>query len=140
MQARERLVERIRRGYRALGPGAHRDVAAMLGDEGDAGGWVVRDVVERGREWRTREVAAMDLFAGLPAHWELIGVDVERWLETESRLLVQGHYRSRPRASGSRWHVERSPFAHVWRFRDGRVDSVYSYLEGVELRRLPAAG
>ncbi|HSL95650.1 MAG TPA: hypothetical protein VLA35_07020, partial [Thermoleophilia bacterium] len=122
MRERSDTLERIRRGYRALGLGANRDVAAMFEDDGDAssaldgdassalfpdassthgaesregadcgapGGapypyrredaeWVVFDVIN-GQPWATRDLVALDLFGGLPPHWDLVGVDVEHW-------------------------------------------------------------
>ncbi len=172
-------LDKIRRGYRALGLGAHRDVVAMFEDDGDAAGphngegsereargapgcgapygrgggeWAVFDLID-GRPWATRDLVALDLFGGLPSHWDLVGVDVERWqcgpwrrfaglgpaIDGVASLVVGGHYRARPRAPDCRWHVERVPFLHIWRLAGARVESVYSFLDGVELRRLPAA-
>ncbi|RPI29957.1 MAG: hypothetical protein EHM52_04070 [Actinomycetota bacterium] len=187
MRERSDTLERIRRGYRALGLGANRDVAAMFEDDGDAssaldgdtgsahdaegrqeadrgstgggtpygrdgGEWVIFDVIN-GQPWATRDLVALDLFGGLPSHWDLVGVDVERWhygpwrrlgglgptIDGVTSLVVGGHYRARPRAPECRWHVERVPFLHIWRLAGARVESVYSFLDGIEIRRLPAA-
>jgi len=72
------VLERIKRGYRAIGPGASRDVLAMFHqEEPEAPEWVVDDSI---RVIPSREVVAMDLFAGaLPSHWEVIGVDLRMW-------------------------------------------------------------
>jgi hypothetical protein len=156
-------LERIRRGYEAMGPGAHRDVVRMFEEDREdpfcdeeacdgeagagqvcddaepAGGWVVVDLFDRGSRWASREVPAEDLFGSLPPHWELLGVDVERWVVEAPRLVVQGHYRARPRASQGRWQIQRVPFVHIWTFTRAGVEGVYSYLDGIELRRQPAA-
>ena len=72
-------LERIRRGYRAIGPGAPLDVLAMFHQEEEAAPeWVVRDPADA---WRTRasgETVAMDLFGPLPARFEFIGVKIRR--------------------------------------------------------------
>jgi len=95
----------------------------------------------------------MDLFGGLPPHWQLVGVDVEHWrqgpwrrfsgfgpaVEGVESLVVSGHYRARPRTPEWRWQVERVPFIHIWCLVGARVKSVYSYLDAIEVRRLPAA-
>ncbi len=132
--------ERIRRGYLAVGPGAHRDVLAMFDQVGDEpAAWVVHDAIESGRDHPTRDVVAMDLFAGIPAHWEVIGVDLRMWrlYDRRQRLVVGGRFRTRPRGS---WDVMAVPFVHIWCFAGGRVVRVIDYLAGVELRRLaPAA-
>ena len=72
------VLERIKRGYRAIGPGASRDVLAMFHqEEPEAPEWVVDDSI---RVIPSRDVVAMDLFAGaLPSHWEVIGVDLRMW-------------------------------------------------------------
>jgi hypothetical protein len=161
-------LERIRRGYEAMGPGAHRDVVRMFDEEHEdqvradevcvddlcneqacddpscdaaepAGDWVVVDLFDRGSRWASREVPAQDLFGSLPPHWELLGVDIERWVVEAPRLVVQGHYRARPRASQGRWQIQRVPFVHIWTFSEAGVEGVYSYLDGIELRRQPAA-
>jgi hypothetical protein len=157
MRERSDTLERIRRGDRALGFGAHRDVVAMFeGDTTpygrDGGEWVVFDLIN-GQPWATRDLVALDLFGGVPSHWDLVGVDVERWqhgpwrrlggfgpaVQGVTSLVVGGHYRARPRAPDCRWHVERVPFLHIWRLAGTRVESVYSFLDGIEIRRLPAA-
>lgn len=173
MSASDDTLERIRRGYHALGLGAHRDVVAMFEDHAEpgagaldrepgagapdplapgAGDWEVVDVVD-GQRYRPRELVAMDLFGGIPQHWDLVGVDVEKWtcspwrrlggfgrrVEGTYCLMVSGHFRTRPRAPDCRWHVERVPFIHIWCLVGERVKSVYNYLDGIELRRLPAA-
>jgi hypothetical protein len=130
-------LERIRRGYRAIGPGASRDVLAMFHQEqDDAPEWVVEDVANSGSSHASRDVVAMDLFAGaVPSHWEVIGVDLRMWdfYESRSRLVVGGRFRTRPRGT---WEVIPLPFIHIWSVDDEQVQGVFDYLAGVEVRRL----
>ena len=124
------------RGYRALGVGADRDVLAMFDQlDGDPSSWVVRDYIDSGRVYASREVVALDLFAGIPSHFEIIGVDAERWRcnADATRIVVYGHYRTRPRGG---WDVFVLPFVHVWSVAGGRIERVLSYLDGIELERL----
>ncbi len=106
------VLERISRGYRAIGPGAPRDVLAMFHqDQPDPPEWVVDDSL---RVVPTRDVVAMDLFAGaLPSHWEIIGVDLRHWdyYAGKARLVVTGRFRTRPRGT---WEVIKLPFIHIW--------------------------
>ena len=128
--------ELIRRGYRALGMGADRDVLAMFDQlGGHPSTWVVRDYVDAGHVYASRDVVALDLFAGIPPHFEIIGVDAERWRANDdaTRIVVYGHYRTRPRGG---WDVFRLPFVHVWSVAGGRIERVFSYLDGIELERL----
>ena len=129
------VLERIRRGYRAVGPGAPPDVLAMFHqDEDDAPAWVVRDSVSSGREYPTREVVAMDLFGGLPEHWEVAGAELRLWdfYERYSRLVVAGRFRARPKGT---WDVMPLPFIHIWTVSGDQVQSVVDYLAGIEVRR-----
>jgi hypothetical protein len=129
------VLERIRRGYRAIGHGASGDVLAMFHQEQpDPPRWVVDDSL---KIVATRDVVAMDLFLGLvPPHWEVTGVDVRDWQFSarESRLVVTGRFRARPKGS---WDVLRLPFVHVWSV-DGhdQVRAVFDYLAGIEVKRL----
>ena len=127
------VVERIRRGYRAMGPGAPRDVLAMFHqDQPDPPDWVID---ESGHLHETREVVAEDLFAGgLTAQWEVIGVELRMWdfSQRTCRLVVGGRFRARLRGT---WEVIPLPFVHIWSFADGQVQAVFDYFGGVELRR-----
>lgn len=128
------VLERIRRGYRAIGPGAPRDVLAMFHqDQEDPPEWVVDDSL---RIVPSRDVVATDLFAGaLPSHWEVIGVDVRRWdyYKKKARLVVAGKFRTRLKGS---WEVMGLPFIHIWSVgEDDQVRSVFDYLAGIEVKR-----
>jgi hypothetical protein len=127
------VLERIRKGYHAIGPGASRDVLAMFHQEqDDAPEWVVDD---SGRTMPARDVVATDLFAGmLPAHWEVTGVELRMWdfYQRTCRLVVAGRYRTRPRGT---WEVMALPFVHIWSLGDGQVQGVFDYFAGIEVRR-----
>ncbi len=128
------VLERIRRGYRAIGPGAPRDVLAMFHQEQpDPPEWVVDDSL---RVLPAREVVALDLFAGaLPSHWEIIGVDLRHWdyYRGKARLVVTGRFRTRPKGT---WEVIKLPFIHIWSVgEDDQVRGVFDYLAGIEVKR-----
>jgi hypothetical protein len=132
--------ELIKRGYRALGLGADDDVLAMFDQPGEEhSDWVVYEVGAFGRHHPASNVVAMELFVGLPSHYELISVEPRTWAlnRRRTRLTVTGRFRVRPRGS---WEVLALPFSHIWEFASGRVDKVTSLLDGVELRRLAPAG
>jgi hypothetical protein len=128
------VLERIKRGYRAIGPGASRDVLAMFHQEqADPPEWVVDDSI---RVLPAREVVAMDLFAGaLPSHWEVTGVDLRMWdyYTGKCRLVVAGRFRTRPLGT---WEVVPLPFIHIWSVGDNdQVRSVFDYFAGIEVKR-----
>lgn len=128
------VLERIGRGYRAIGPGVPRDVLAMFHQEQpDPPEWVVDDSL---RVLPAREVVALDLFAGaLPSHWEIIGVDLRHWdyYRGKARLVVTGRFRTRPKGT---WEVIKLPFIHIWSVGEGdQVRGVFDYLAGIEVKR-----
>jgi hypothetical protein len=129
------VFERIRRGYRAVGPGAPRDVLAMFHQEqDDPPEWVVRDMADTGRVYESRDVVAMDLFGGLPANWEVTGAELRVWdfSPRHSRLVVSGRFRTRPKGT---WEVLPLPFIHIWTVSGEQVEGVFDYLAGIEVRR-----
>ena len=131
------VLERIRRGYWAIGPGAPRDVLAMFHQEQlDPPRWVID---ESGHLHATRDVVAMDLFAGgLPEQGEVVGVELRVWdvHQKRSTLVVGGRFRARLRGT---WEIMPLPFIHVWTFADDQVRAVFDYFGGVEVRRLEDA-
>ena len=135
------VQELIKRGYRALGLGADGDVLAMFDQlGGEPAAWTLCELSAFGRRRPASDVAALDLFGGLPSHFDVIGADPKAWSmnRRQTKLTVTGHFRVRPRGT---WEVMVLPFTHIWSIADGRVDSVVSLLDGVELRRLaPARG
>ena len=133
------VLELIRRGYAALGFGADNDVLAMFDQLGaEPSRWMVYSASDIPHSFPAHEVAAMELFGNLPAHFEVTGVQPESWrLDRKRRhLTVSGHYRTRPRGT---WEALSLPFVHVWWIGSGRVERVLSVIDGVELRRLPEA-
>ena len=100
--------------------------------------WQIQSLdVRRVRSRPAGEVAALDLFGGLPAQFELAGVKVTAWSPDarHARLVVGGSYRVRIRGTAEVYDL---PFSHVWSFANGRVKEVRNLGEGFELRRLPA--
>ena len=133
------VQELIKRGYRALGLGADDDVLALFDQlGGEPALWEVYELGAFGRRHPAGDVVAMELFGGLPSHFEVIGVDPRTWSmnRRSTRLTVTGRYRVRPRGS---WEVLALPFTHIWHFTGGRVKKVLSLLDGVEIQRLAPA-
>lgn len=127
--------ELIKRGYRALGLGADDDVLAMFDQLGsEPADWAVYEAGAFGRRRPASDVVAMELFGGLPSHFEVIGVELRTWSMNRrgTKLTVIGRYRARIRGT---WEVLALPFTHIWHVPGGRVDRVVSLLDGVEIRR-----
>ena len=133
------VFEPVRRGYHALGFGADVDVLGMLDQNGpEPACWEVHSLdVRRVRSRPAGAVAALNLFAGFPAQFELVGAHVRTWSPNvrHASLVVAGSYRVRIRGTVETLDL---PFSHVWSFANGRVKDVRNLAEGFELRRLPA--
>jgi len=133
------VQELIKRGYRALGLGADDDVLALFDQlGGEPADWGVYEMGAFGRSRPAGAVVAMELFGGLPSHFEVIGVELRTWIMNRRRTTVTviGRYRVRVRGT---WEVLALPFTHIWHIPSGRVDKVVSLLDGVEIRRLAPA-
>lgn len=133
------VQERIKRGYRAIGPGIPHDVLAMFHQELAAPpDWVVRDWADSGRLREPQEAVALDLFPAAIDGFELIGVEVLTWdfYERRDRLVIGGRYRTRMRGS---WDVIALPFLHIWNLAGDEVESVTDYLGDLEVLRRGAA-
>jgi ketosteroid isomerase-like protein len=129
------VQELIKRGYRALGLGADDDVLALFDQrDGEPTDWVVYEMGAFGRPHPANDVVAMELFGGLPSHFEVIGVEPRTWTMNRrgTTLTVIGRYRARVRGT---WEVLALPFTHIWHFPGGHIDKVVSLLDGVEIRR-----
>ncbi|HJW75642.1 MAG TPA: hypothetical protein VJ787_08235 [Thermoleophilia bacterium] len=126
-------LDMLRAGYRALGFGAPEPVLRMFDQHlpGREARWVVRDVTSTAR-FRSRDVVADDLFGSIPPHWQVVRVVPWRFEDKDDRVIVMGHIWCRPRGS---WDVMSVPFGHIWTLALGKVVSVLSYLDGIEIER-----
>ena len=134
----------LRRAYASMGFGRSDDALLELFGQGDrpsAAGiearrgpalWQVVDLVGGGR-YRSRTLAADDLFGAIPGHWQVTRVETADLRRRGDVVVVTGRIFCRPPRS---WDQMGLPFAHIWTFVHGRVAQVRSYLEGIELRRL----
>jgi hypothetical protein len=133
------IFEPVRRGYHALGFGADAAVLGMLDQNGSQPAcWEIHSLdARRVRSRPAGAVAALSLFGGFPAQFELAGVQVRTWAPNvrHARLVVGGSYRVRIRGTAEALDL---PFSHIWSFANGRVEEVRNLAEGFELRRLPA--
>lgn len=129
----DQTLRMLREGYRAFGFGAPEPVLRLFDQHvpGDEARWTVREVTSTTR-YHPRDVVADDLFGSIPPHWQVIRVEPSRFEQRGDRVIVMGHIKCRPRGS---WDVTSVPFAHIWTVVRGKVVSVLSYLDGIEIRR-----
>ena len=142
------LTAALRRVYASMGFGSGHTVRELFEqtgaesagpDESAVGAgrtgadWQVVDLVGGGR-YRSRELAADDLFGAIPGHWEVTRVEPADLKRSGDAVVVTGRIFCRP--PGGSWEQMALPFAHIWTFARGRLVRVRCYLEGIELRRL----
>ena len=137
--------ELIKRGYRALGLGADDDVLAMFDQlGGEPAQWAVCALGAFGSRHRAGDVVAMELFVGLPSHFEVIGVELRTWSmnRRRTRLTVIGRYRARVRGDlGGAGAALHAPMVRLERARrEGRqpARSGWSCGAGARATRGPA--
>ncbi len=130
----EQTLAMLREGYRSLGFGAPAAVLRLFDQDapGDQAHWIVRELTSTAR-YRAREVVADDLLGSIPPHWQVVHVVPRRWEGSDERVVVVGHIECRPRGS---WDVVSIPFAHIWTVVHGKVVSVLSYLDAIEIERV----
>jgi hypothetical protein len=128
------LTELVRNAYRAIGLGVGDAMLRLFGQgEGRSPAWSVVDVTS-GQAGRSRPVAADDLFGSIPPHWEVTRVEPATVRVEDRHVIVTGHILCRPRGVRS-FDLVKVPFAHVWTLEGEEAQRVFSYLDGVELRR-----
>ncbi len=138
----ENDLELLRCGYAAFGLGAPPQVLDLFDQRARPPAcWCVVDLLDD-RRYQPRDVVAADLFGSVPPRWEVTAARVDEMRQYARRdgsvtVTVTGHYVARPRGT---WQSVETPFAHVWTLRHGHVLRVVSYLDGMELRRLPRDG
>ena len=127
-------LERIKRGYRAIGPGAPRDVLAMFHQEqDDPPEWVIDESgrlsrhPRRGRHGplRRRSAVAVGGHRRRAAQLGPVREEVAGWWWAAGSALVSA-------APGRSCPL---PFIHVWSFCDDQVQNVFDYFGGVEVKR-----
>jgi uncharacterized protein len=115
-------LERVRDGYEALARGDISPLVDLLHEDVE---WIEPDgapgvgaLTPGSGVYRGRADVLTRMFGRLPTIWDGFGVYPERYLDAGDHVVVLGELRAQVPGSGV---PAATPFAHVWRLRDGRV-------------------
>jgi uncharacterized protein len=124
-RAGERSSELARSGYEAFARG---DIGSMMALMHPSLIWHEAESLPYGGAHRGPDAVMENVFMGLARDWEPFAAIPQEYIAAGDRVVVLGEYRATHRESGRSFVA---PFAHVWRFNDGRL---------VEFRQLTDTG
>jgi ketosteroid isomerase-like protein len=124
--------DRIRKGYDNFNRGDIPAILELLDEQVDwhEPDWVIAPAggVKHGREQVAREV-----FQTAAETWDGFLLEPRETYAAGDTVVAEGAFKAQPKGGG-RWITV--PFAHVWRFRDGKVVSLHGYMDVKELAEL----
>jgi ketosteroid isomerase-like protein len=128
----ESNVEALRKGYDSFNRGDIAAVLELLDENVDWSepDWVIAPAggVKHGREQVAREV-----FQATAENWDGFLVEPRETYAEGDTVIAEGAFKAQPKGGGT-WITV--PFAHVWRFRNGKVIGFHGYMDVKELREL----
>jgi uncharacterized protein len=117
-------VEAVRSSYEAFGRGDLDGALAMMDDEIE---WHQAQGLPHGGLYRGLAAVRAAVFDPLDEEWwEDFRADPEEVIGLGEDVIVLGRYTARAKATGAPLDV---PFAHVWRFRDGRAVRFHQFTD-----------
>ena len=69
------------------------------------------------------------VFARLGAEWDRFAVHEEELIDAGDTIVTLGRYGGAPKATGKKIH---SQFAHVWRFKNGKIVGFQQYTDTLQ--------
>jgi ketosteroid isomerase-like protein len=128
----ESNVELIRKGYESFN---RRDIPAVLELLDEHVDWHEPDwvIASVGGTKHGREQVAREVFQTAAENWDGFVIEPREFLTTGDTVIAEGAFKVQPKGGGTWLTV---PFAHVWKFRDGRAVSLHAYTDVKELREL----
>jgi ketosteroid isomerase-like protein len=117
-------VEAVRSSYEAFGRGDLDGALAMMDDEIE---WHQAQGLPHGGLYRGLAAVRAAVFDPLDEEWwEDFRADPDEVIGLGDDVIVLGRYTARAKATGAPLDV---PFAHVWRFRDGRAVRFHQFTD-----------
>jgi uncharacterized protein len=117
-------VEAVRSSYEAFGRGDVDGALAMMDGEIE---WHQAQGLPHGGIYRGLEAVRAAVFDPLDEEWwEDFRADPDEVIGLGDDVVVLGRYTARAKATGAPLDV---PFAHVWRFRDGRAVRFHQFTD-----------
>ncbi len=117
-------IEAVRSSYEAFGRGDLDGALAMMDDEIE---WHQAQGLPHGGLYRGLAAVRAAVFDPLDEEWwEDFRADPDEVIGLGDDVIVLGRYTARAKATGAPLDV---PFAHVWRFRDGRAVRFHQFTD-----------
>jgi len=117
-------VEAVRSSYEAFGRGDLDGALAMMDGEIE---WHQAQGLPHGGIYRGLAAVRAAVFDPLDEEWwEDFRADPDEVIGLGDDVVVLGRYTARAKATGAPLDV---PFAHVWRFRDGRAVRFHQFTD-----------
>jgi uncharacterized protein len=83
----------------------------------------------------SRDDVVNKVFAGIPEGFDSFQLEPRAFYGDGDAVVAEGSFKVSPKGSGRTLDV---PFAHVWRFRDGKAVSMRNYIDVKQLYELQA--
>jgi ketosteroid isomerase-like protein len=117
-------VEAVRASYEAFGRGDLDGALAMMDADIE---WHQAQGLPHGGVYQGLAAVRAAVFDPLDAEWwEDFRADPDEVMALGDDVVVLGRYTARAKATGAALDV---PFAHVWRFRDGRAVRFHQFTD-----------
>jgi ketosteroid isomerase-like protein len=117
-------VQAVRSSYEAFGRGDLDGALAMMDDEIE---WHQAQGLPHGGLYRGLAAVRAAVFDPLDEEWwEDFRADPDEVIALGEDVVVLGRYTARAKATGAPLDV---PFAHVWRFRNGRAVRFHQFTD-----------
>jgi ketosteroid isomerase-like protein len=118
------LLDAVRRSYEAFGRGDLEGALAIMDDEIV---WHQAQGLPHGGTYRGLSTVRANVFDPIGEQWwDGFDATPSEFIGCGDHVVVLGRYTATAKASGAPLDI---PFAHVWRFRDGRVVRFHQFTD-----------
>ena len=88
--------------------------------------WTQTPGYKHGGVYRSPQAVLENVFAKIPASFESFLIDVERLIDAGNKIVMQGHYVAKGKATG---RSVRAVVAHVLEISDGKIVRFDQYVD-----------
>ena len=126
--------DKIRDLYAAFGRG---DIGAVLGAMAPDISWTDAEGFPYGGTYIGPEAVLQNVFARLGAEWNGYTAEPRELVAEGDTVVAIGDYSGTYKATGKSF---RAPFAHVWKFADGKIAKFNQHTDTAVVQRALTAG
>ncbi len=126
-------LDLVKSVYAAFSAG---DVPKVLGAMHPQIQWTETAGYKYGGVYRSPQAVVEHVFAKIPEDFESFSIDVERLLDAGNRVIMQGHYVAKGKATGN---SVRAAVAHVLEISDGKIVRFDQYVDSATINPIIGA-